>query len=100
MKVAAWTAGALALGWLTTAGSLAFQGGHPPFAYLVGMSVLLATFVLAPIGAGAAMVDLWRARHRKTSASRPPVAGLALNLLFLVVAVGLWYWIRWEASRR
>jgi hypothetical protein len=100
MKVAAWTAGALALGWLVTAGSLAFPGGHPPLTYVVGMGVVLASFVIAPIGAGAALVDLWRARRQNTSTPRLAVAGLALNLLFLAVAVGLWFWIRWEASRR
>jgi hypothetical protein len=100
MKVAAWTAGALALAWLATAGSLASPGGHPPLTYVVGMGVVLASFVIAPIGTGAALVDLWRARRQNTSTPRLVVAGLVLNLLFLAVAAGVWFWIRWEASRR
>ena len=100
MKVAAWIAGALALGWLATAGALAFPGGHPPLAYVVGAGVVLVSFVIAPIGAVAALADLWRARRQGTRAPRLAVAALGLNLLFLVVAVTLWFWIRWEASRR
>jgi hypothetical protein len=100
MKVAAWIAGALAFGWLATAGSLAFPGGHPPLAYFVGAGVVLVSFLIAPIGAGAAVTDLWRARRQGARAPRLAVAGLGLNLLFLVVAVTLWFWIRWVASRR
>jgi hypothetical protein len=100
MKVAAWIAGALAFGWLATAGSLAFPGGHPPLAYFVGASVVLVSFLIAPIGAGAALAHLWRARRQGTRTPRLAVAALGLNLLFLAVAVTLWFWIRWVASRR
>jgi hypothetical protein len=98
--VATWIAGALAFGWIATAGSLAFSGGHPPLTYVVGAGVVLVSFVIAPIGAGTALVDLWRARRQGASTPRLAVAALGLNLLFLVVAVGLWFWFRWEASRR
>ena len=100
MKVAAWIAAALAVGWLATAGALAFPGGHPPLAYFVGGGVVLASFLLAPIGAGAALANLWRARRQGTKPPRLAVAALGLNLLFLAVAVTLWFWFRWMASRR
>lgn len=100
MRVAAWIAGALALGWLATLGSLAFPGGHPPLAYFVGATVVLASFLLAPIGAGAALVELWRARRQGTRAPWLAGATLAVNLLLLAVAVALWFWTRWAASRR
>ena len=93
MNVAAWTAGAVALGWLATAGTLAFPGGHPPLWFVAGEGVVLASFVLAPIGAAAALVNLWRARRQGTGTPRLAVAALALNLLFLLVAVALWSWI-------
>lgn len=100
MKAATWIAGALAFGWLATAGSLvAYPEGHPPLAYVVGAGVVLASFVIAPIGAGAALVELWRARRQGSTA--PPLVGtaLGLNLLFLAVAIGLWFWMQWAASR-
>jgi hypothetical protein len=100
MRVAAWTAGALALGWLASAGALGIHGGHPPMAYVVGEGVVLVSFVVAPIGAAAALAELWRARHQGTGAPRLAVAALGLNLLFLAMAVGLWLWFRWEATRR
>jgi hypothetical protein len=100
MKMAAWIAAALAFGWLATAGALAFPGGHPPWAYFVGASVVLVSFLIAPIGAGAALADVWRARRHGTKAPRPAVVALGLNLLFLVVAITLWFWIRWVATRR
>ena len=100
MKVAAWIAGALAAGWLATAGAIAFPGGHPPLAYVVGAGVVLVSFVIAPIGALAALTDLWRARRRGTTIPRLAMAALGLNLLFLALAVTLWFWFRWEAARR
>jgi hypothetical protein len=42
MRLAIWTAGALALGWLATAASFAFPGGHPRLWYFVGGFVVLA----------------------------------------------------------
>jgi hypothetical protein len=100
MKVAAWIAGPLGFGWLATAGALAFPDGHPPLAYFVGAGVVLMSFLIAPIGAGAALADLWRARRQGTRTPRLAVAALGLNLLLLVVAVAMWLWIRWVASRR
>ena len=99
-KVAAWIARALALGWLAAVGALAFPGGHPPWAYVVGAGVVLVSFVIAPIGAGTALADLWRARRQGTTTPRVAVSALGLNLLFLVVAVTLWLWILREAARR
>lgn len=101
MRLAAWSAGALALGWLAMAVSgVVFPGGHPPMWYFVGGCVVLASFVVAPLGAGAALTALWRAR--RDGASRPPLmlAVLSLNLLFLVIAVGLWFLFLWAANRR
>ncbi len=100
MKVATWTAGALAFGWLATVAALLFSDeGHPPLWYFLGAGVVLAAFLLAPIGAGAAFAGLWRARSQGTRAPRLTMAALGVNLLFLVVAVGLLFWIRWQASR-
>jgi hypothetical protein len=101
MRVTAWTAGALAVGWLGTAASaLAYPVGHPPMWFVTGEGVILASFVLAPLGAGAALVDLWRARRQAVRAPRGTVAALGLNLLFLSVALALWLWILWAAARR
>jgi hypothetical protein len=101
MKLAVWTAGALALGWLATFGSGAvFPGGHPPMWYLIGAGVVLASFAVAPIGAAAAVVGLWRARRQGTRILPRVLAALGLNLLFLVAAVGLWFWFQWAATRR
>jgi hypothetical protein len=61
---------------------------------------VLLSFLMAPIGAGAAVARVWRARRQGTRTPRLAVAALALNALFLVVAITLWFWIRWEASRR
>ena len=101
MRVATWTAGVLALGWLGTgAAGLALPRGHPPAAYVFGEGMVLASFLLAPIGVGAASVELWRARRRGTGAPPLAPAMLGLNLLLLLVAVALWFWIWSEATRR
>ena len=100
VKVAVCIAGALAFGWVATAGALAIPGGHPPLVYVVGAGVVLVSFVVAPIGAGATLAHLWRARRQAIRPSRLAAAALVLNLLFLVVAVTLWFWMQWEASRR
>lgn len=100
MKAAAWIAGALVSGWLATVASLAVPGGHPPLWYFVGAGVVLASFLLAPIGAGAALADLWQARRQGTRPQRLTVVALGLNLLFLLVAVGVWFGLRWVATRR
>ena len=101
MRVAKWTAGALALGWLgTAAAGLAFPGGHPPVVFVCGEGMVLASLLIAPIGVGAASVELWRAQRRGTGAPPLATAVLGLNLLFLLVAIALWLWIWWEATRR
>jgi len=101
MKVAAWIAAALAFGWLATAGvAVALPGGHPPWAYFVGSAVVLVSYMIAPIGVGTALAELRRVRRQGTRTPRLAVAALGLNALFLVVAITLWFWIRWEASRR
>ena len=69
-------------------------------AYFVGGGVVLVSFLIAPVGAGAALADVWRARRQGTGTPRVAVAALGVNLLFLAVAVTLWFWIRWVASRR
>jgi hypothetical protein len=101
MNVATWMAGALTLGWLgTAAAGLALPGGHPPAVFVFGEGMVLASFLIAPIGAGAAGLELWRARRRGRRAPPPAMAMLGLNLLFLLVAVALWLWIWSEATRR
>ena len=101
MKLAAWIAGALAFGWLATAGvAAALPHGHPPWAFYVGGAVVLVSFLTAPIGVGVALADLWRARRQGTRMSRLAVTALGLNLLFLVIAATLWFGIQWVASRR
>ena len=99
-SVATWTAGAIGIGWLLTAASLAFGGGHPPAFFVIGEGVVLVSVVLAPIGAGAALVALWQARREKRPLAGSVVALLGCNLLFLLTAIGLWLWVLWEASRR
>jgi len=100
VKVAVWLAGALALGWLATIGALPFGGGHPPLWFVIGLGVVLSSFVVAPIGAAASLAHLWQARRRGFRPSRLAAPALGLNLLFLMVAVALWFWLQSEASRR
>jgi len=93
-RVAVWAAGALALGWLVAAATaLAYPGGHPPAWFVAGEGVVMASFVIAPIGVGAALLSLWRARRQGASTPHLTVVALASNLLFLLVAVGLWLWL-------
>jgi hypothetical protein len=47
----------------------------------------------------AAVIELRRARRRGTKRPAVTVAAMALNALFLAVALGLFLWIR-EATRR
>jgi hypothetical protein len=93
MKVAIWAAGALAFGWLVTAASLAYPGGHPPAWFILMEGVAMISFVVAPIGAGAAAIAMWRARRQAAAMPRMAVASLSMNLLFLSVAIGVWLWI-------
>lgn len=100
MTVAGWTSAALAIGWLGVAvAGLAMPGGHPPAAFVMGEGVVMVSYLIAPLGVGAASLDLWRARHRGVRA--PRAAGLlAVNALLLLVALALGWWILWEAARR
>jgi hypothetical protein len=101
LRVETWTAGALALGWLgTAAAGLALPSGHPPAAFVVGEGVVLASYLIAPVGIGAASLGLWHARRQGTGAPPLTVAMLGVNALFLVVALGLGWWIWSEATRR
>ena len=93
MKLATWTAGAIAFGWLLTVASLPVGGGHPPTFWVLGMGVILVSFVLAPIGAIAALVALRRERRSGIEPSRRGVILLSANGAFLVLAVGLWLWV-------
>jgi len=100
-KLAVGTAGILAVGWLATAlSSAVIPGGHPPMWYVAGAGVVLASFVIAPLGAGAALTALWRARRAGTGGPPLMLAMLSLNLLFLVIAVGLWFLFLGAATRR
>ena len=98
--MATWTAGAIGIGWLLTAASLAFGGGHPPAFFVVGEGNVLVSVVLAPIGAGAALVAMWQARREGLPTRGRVVALLGCNLLFLLTVIGLWLWVLWQASRR
>src|SRR5262245_43039656 len=93
VKVAIWCAGLLAFGWLMTAASLAYPGGHPPGWFILMEGVVMASFVVAPVGAVVAAVVLWRARRQAIATPRAAVASLSMNLLFLLLAIGIWLWI-------
>jgi hypothetical protein len=94
MRVATWTAGALALGWLAVAaGALVYPGGHPPAWFVIGEGVVMASLVIAPIGSAAAMFSAWRARRQSIGVPRRTWTALALNLVFLLAAVGCWLWL-------
>jgi hypothetical protein len=94
MRVASWSAGALALGWIAVAvGALVYPAGHPPAWFVIGEGVVMASFVVAPIGAAAAMISAWRARRHSTGVSRRTLTALAMNVVFLLVAAGLWLWL-------
>jgi hypothetical protein len=92
MKLATWTAGAIALSWLLTAASLTFRGGHPPAWWVMGMGVVMLSVVLAPIGAIAALLALRRERRFAIRSSRRLMTLLCVNGAFLLIAVGLWLW--------
>ena len=62
--VATWTAGAIGIGWVLTAASLAFGGGHPP-TFFVGSARLLGCnllFLLTAVGLW--LWVLWEASRR------------------------------------
>lgn len=87
MKLAAWIAGALCVGWLITAGiAVAFPGGHPPFSFYAGGLVVLLSLVMAPIGVRRALVSVREARRERITPQRGAVALLILNGLLMVVA--------------
>lgn len=93
MRVAAWVAGVLAFGWLATAASVFYGEGHPPLWFVLMEGVALVSFVVAPIGAGAAAIAMWRGRRRDIDTPRSSVALLSMNLFFLLVAIGVWLWL-------
>ena len=101
VRIATWIAAALALGWLATAVSaLVLPGGHPPAWFVLGEGVVLVSYLIAPVGLGAAAIGVWRSRKGSTGAPRRAVAMLAVNALLLSVAVGLGLWIWSEITRR
>ena len=81
---------------LTRAGRWLVSG--PPLLYLVvffaipSLIMVLASFLIAPIGVGAASVELWRARRRSTGAPPLATAMLGVNLLFLLVEKRYVHW--------
>lgn len=78
MRVATWTAGALALGWLAVGlGALVYPRGHPPAWFVIGEGVVMASLVIAPT----------------SGVPRRTWIALALNLVLLLAAVGLWLWL-------
>jgi len=93
MKLATWTAVVIALGWILTVAWLPFSGGHPPTFWVMGMGVILSSFVLAPIGAIAALLALRRQRRAGNGSTGRITTLLSSNVAFLAVAVGLWLWI-------
>ncbi|HEX5076062.1 MAG TPA: hypothetical protein VFW03_22805 [Gemmatimonadaceae bacterium] len=101
LRVAIWIARALALGWLgTLATGLALPGGHPPLVFAVGYAVILASFVLAPLGIGLAGLEVWRARRQAAGVPRLTLAILGVNVLFLLVALALTGLFWFAATRR
>jgi hypothetical protein len=62
--------------------------------------VVLATFVLAPIGIGLAGLEAWRARRQATGVPRLTQAVLGVNVLFLLVALALTGLTWFAATRR
>ena len=91
----------LTFGWLAAVAAVfALPGGHPPWAYFIGGTVVLLSFVMAPVGAGMALVVMRRSRRAGTSTPRLMVAALWMNTLLFAWAVFLWFFFLWEASRR
>src|SRR5262244_2290120 len=94
MSVATWAAVALTVGWLAAgAAELVYGGGHPPAWFVVSEGVVMASFVIAPIGIVAGAINLWRARRGAVTVPRSTATALALNVLFLLVAVAFWVWL-------
>ena len=84
----------MVLGWLAVAlGALVYPRGHPPAWFVIGEGVVMASFVMAPIGLAAAMFSAWHARRHSTEVPRRTWTALALNLAFLLAAVGCWLWL-------
>ena len=71
-----------------------YPSGHPPLWFVLAEGVVLASFVLAPIGVMAAVVNLVRARRRENESPRPALIGLGVNLLFLLAALAFWVWLQ------
>jgi hypothetical protein len=94
MRFAVWAAAALTVGWLAVgAAELIYGRGHPPAWFVVGEGVVMASFVIAPIGILAGVIALWRARKETVTVPQITAAALGLNMLFLAVAVGFWVWL-------
>jgi hypothetical protein len=93
MRVSAWAAGVLAIGWLATGASVFYGEGHPPLWFVLMEGVVMISFVVAPIGAGAAAIAIWRGRRRDGGTPRSSVALLSVNLFFLLVAIGVCLWL-------
>jgi uncharacterized membrane protein len=101
LRVADWTARGLAVGWLgTIVTGLVLPGGHPPLVFDVGYAVIVASLVLAPIGIGAAAIEVFRARRHAAGVPRRTLVILGLNALFLLVALALTGLFFYAATRR
>jgi hypothetical protein len=101
LRVADWIARALAVGWVATIlTGLVLPGGHPPLVFDVGYAVIVASFVLAPIGIGAAGIEVLRARRQAVGVPRWTLVILWVNALFLLVALGLTGFFFYAATRR
>jgi hypothetical protein len=59
----------------------------------------MVSYLIAPVGIAAASLELWRTKHRGGEAPARTVAPLAVNAVFLLVAVVLG-WLLLEAIKR
>src|SRR5262245_34551586 len=101
LRVADWIARALVVGWVATiVTGVVLPGGHPPLVFGVGYAVIVASFVLAPVGIGAASIEVLRARRQAAGVPRWTLVVLGLNVLLLLVAVGLTGFFYYAATRR
>lgn len=88
LRLAVWVARCLAVGWVgTIVTGLVLPGGHPPLVFPVAYAVIVASLALAPIGIGAASLEVRRARREPLGVPRRTRAVLGANVLFLLVAL-------------